>query len=184
MIYRPAPRRVLDGGTLAADFLGGTIVSDVERHEEQVRALEQDALPAAAASRSYVRSFRQMVFDGWGRQDVAAGLSNSVLARFGNAWQSDLRMAVSGNVVALAVWLSAARSADVCTVTVWVGGSATELATTLDGDSSLAALETVSAGAVGFEAGEEIGLRVTTGATWAPVTADLQAWIVVSLDVE
>lgn len=182
--YRPGPRRVLDGGTLAVDFLGGTIVGDVKRQEEQVRVLEQSALPAAAAERSYVRSFRQLVFDGWGRQDVAAGLSNVALARFGNAWQGELRAGVSGSVVALGVWLSGARTGGSCTVTVWVGGAATELAATLDGDASLAAMETTERNAISFEAGEAIELRVTTDAGWTPTTADLQAWIVVGLDVE
>jgi hypothetical protein len=184
MIYRPGPRRVLDGGTLVPDFLSGTIVGTVSRLEGQAREMEQNGLSAAAAERSYVRAFRQMVFDGWGRQDVAAGLSNSVLSRFGNAWQSELRMGVSGSVVALGVWLNATRSADSCTVTVWVGGVATELAATLDADAPWAALETAAVGAVAFEAGEEIALRLTTGATWEPLTADLQAWIVVGLDVE
>lgn len=184
MIYRPGPRRVLEGGSLMPDFLSGTIVGTVSRLEGQARDLEQNALSAAAAERSYVRAFRQMVFDGWGRQDVAAGLSNSGLSRFGNAWQGELRAGVSGSVVALGVWLNAARSAESCTVVVWVGGAATELAATLDGDAPWAALETVAPGAVAFEAGEEIGLRVSTGAAWAPVTADLQAWIVVGLDVE
>jgi hypothetical protein len=184
MIYRPGPRRVLEGGSLVSDFLSGTIVGAVSRLEGQAREMEQNALSAAAAERSYVRAFRQMVFDGWGRQDVAAGLSNAVLSRFGNAWQSELRMGVSGSVVALGVWLNAARSVDSCTVTVWVGGAATELAATLDEDAPWAALETATAGAVAFEADEEIALRVTTGAAWAPATGDLQAWIVVSLDVE
>ena len=93
-------------------------------------------------------------------------------------------MGCGGSVVALGVWLNAARSADSCAVAVWVGGAATELAATLDGDAPWAALETVAAGMVAFEAGEEIGLRVTTGAAWGPATADLQAWIVVSLNVE
>jgi hypothetical protein len=181
MIYRPGPRRVLDGGTLAADFLGGTFLGAVARLEGQAEEMQRSALSADAAARSYVRLFQQLVFDGWGRQDVAAALTDVELARFGNAWQAGLRLAVGGSVAALGVMASAARTAGTATVAVWVNGAATELAATLDDTDTLAALETADGGAT-FAAGEEISLRLTTSG-WAPVTADLQAWIVVSLDV-
>ena len=182
MIYRPGPRRVLDGGTLAADFLGETIVSQVARLDEQTRDLVESSLPLSVAGAAYVRSFGQLLLDGWGRENVAASLTNSALGRFGNSWQGGVRPPVSGSVIALAIWLSAARSAGSCTVTVWVEGAATELAAVIDGDAPLAVVETLAAGMAVFGEGEEITLRVTTTGAWAPASADLQAWIIVGLE--
>lgn len=179
---RQRSRRVFDGGTLVADFLGGTILRDVNRLDRQAEAVAEDKLSATAARSSYVRQMEQLVFDGWGMADVAAGLSNVALGRFGGLGQGGLRPAVGGSVVALGAQVSEQRTAGSLTVKVFVGGSATELTAEIDGGARWAALET-PADEVLFEADEEITVRVSSSGSWAPVTADVQAWIVVNLDV-
>lgn len=180
MIQRP--RRVFDGGSLLTSFLGRTIFSDVEQLRRETETASTEKLSAVAAQGSYVQQFQQLVFDGWGMQDVAVSLSNVVLNRFGNSWQSGLRPAVGGSVVALGIQVSQARTNGSCTVTVFIAGQASDLSATIDGDATLTVLEILSVGDVTFDAGEEITLRVSTSSTWAPVTADLTSWIVVNFD--
>lgn len=178
------PRRVFDGGTLVADYLGGTILGDVNRLNRQAESVAADKLSATAARSSYVQQMEQLVFDGWGMADVAAGLNNVALGRFGGAGQGGLRPAAGGSITALGVQVSEQRTAGSLTARVFVDGSATDLLVDIDGGARWTALETRPAGEVLFEAGEEITVRVSTSGSWAPVTADVQAWIVVDLDVE
>lgn len=179
---RQRPRRVFEGGSLLADFLGGTIVSDINRLSRQTESVEQEKLSATAARSGFVRPFQQLVFDGWGLQDVVAALSNVALGRFGTGWQTGLRPAVGGSVVALGVQMSEQRTGGNCTVRVFVDGSSTGLEAVIDGDARQTEMETRPAGEVLFAAGEEITLRVSTSGSWGPVTADLTAWIIVNMD--
>lgn len=181
---RQRPRRVFDGGTLVADFLGETILRDVNRLDRQAEVVAEDKLSATAARASYVRQMEQLVFDGWGMADVAAGLGNVALGRFGGLGQGGLRPAVGGSVTALGVQVSEQRTGGSLTVKVFVGGSATDLTAEIDGGARWAALETLPAGEVLFEADEEITVRVSSSGSWAPATADVQAWVVVNLDGE
>lgn len=177
-------RRVFEGGSLLADFLGRTIVGDVDRLNREAQTTTQDKLSTAAARQDYVRQFQQVVFDGWGLQDVGVSLSNVVLGRFGTGWQNGLRSAVGGSVVALGAQVSEQRTGGSCTVKVFVGGASTDLTAEIDGSERQTVLETRPSGEISFDAGEEITLRVSTAGSWAPVTADLTAWIIVNLDVE
>lgn len=179
---RQRPRRVFEGGSLLADFLGGTIVSDINRLSRQTESVEQEMLSTTAARSGFVRPFQQLVFDGWGLQDVVAALSNVALGRFGTGWQMGLRPAVGGSVVALGVQMSEQRTGGNCTVRVFVDGSSTGLEAVIDGDARQTEMETRPAGEVLFAAGEEITLRVSTSGSWGPVTADLTAWIIVNMD--
>jgi hypothetical protein len=176
-------RRVFEGGSLMPSFLGGTIVGDVSRLNRQAQAIDQEKLSTRSARRDYVRQLQEVVFDGWGMQDVAVSLSNVTLNRFGNSWQAGLRLATAGSVVALGAQVSDQRTAGSCTVKVYIGGSLTDLTAAIDADAKLAVLETRPAGEVLFDVGEEITLRVSTVSSWAPVTADLQAFIVVNLEL-
>lgn len=180
---RPQRRRVFEGGSLLPDFLSGSIVGDVADLATRTEAAERDKLGMVAAQRDYARQWQRLVFDGWGMDDVAASLGNVAMGRNGSVQQAGLRLGVGGSIRALGVCASEQRTAGSCTVKVYIGGAVTELTAALDGDNRQVVLETADAGEVTFEAEEEITLRVATTGSWGPITADVQAWISVDLEV-
>lgn len=176
------PRRALEGGTLLPDFLGdNSFLPRVARAERAIRTVQVSMLPAGAAADSYVRRFGSMVFAGWGRENVAANVSASELARFGLSWQAALVLPFAGAVQALMVGVNSARTGGSLTVEVFIGGSGTGLQAVIDAGSPLASGEFAPGGSLTFEAGEPITL-VLTSSSWGPTSADLTAMIEVAAE--
>lgn len=92
-------------------------------------------------------------------------------------------MPFAGQIVALALDLSAAATAGELTVGVTING--TENATTTQTvTTGTAARVLFDRDAVGFAAGDKIGVEITTNSTWDGLTADLAVNVFAALAVE
>lgn len=92
-------------------------------------------------------------------------------------------MPFAGQIVALSLDLSAAATAGELTVGVTING--TENATTTQTvTTGTAARVLFDRDAVGFAAGDKIGVEITTNSTWDGLTADLAVNVFAALAVE
>jgi hypothetical protein len=119
--------------------------------------------------------YRQTV-EGWYQDNVAANQTAVTLARNDGATLTGVWIAPRpGSVTAVSVKSNAARSAGTLTVEVYKGGVATGLTAVLDDDPTTFAATTQAKDTDAFVAGDELDIRITTDASWAPVTADIRA---------
>lgn len=94
-----------------------------------------------------------------------------------------LSMPFAGEVLSIAVDLSAAATAGTLTVGVTNGG--TENATTTQTIATAAAKTAIfPRGTMTFVAGDKLGVEVTTSGTWDATTADMSITVLVALTVE
>lgn len=178
-----------DGGFLAFLTKANTDTALVERmriFEAGAVAVGTSTLPTNAAFEvngdiKASGGFRQTI-DGWIQDNVAAGQSAVELTR-------DARWVAprAGSITAISVISTEARTADTCTVEVYkntglsgAAGSATGLTAVLDGTNTSKKQTTQAKDTDTFAAGDELYVVVTTGGSWAPVTADIR----VSIEVE
>ena len=111
-----------------------------------------------------------------------AGTSDATLEWPGN---TDVVMPFEGEVVAVTVASTAARTGGTLTVKPSVNGTAqSQPAATLDATNTQYAYARASRGQVAFKAGDRVGAAVTTDASWAPTTADIivVVWVLVRLE--
>jgi hypothetical protein len=71
------------------------------------------------------------------------------------------------------VYSNAARTAGTLTVEVTINGTGTGLTAVLDGSNTQTSMATQAKDTDAFGAGSRIGVKLTTDASWAPVTADI-----------
>lgn len=88
-----------------------------------------------------------------------------------------------GEIVAISVRASAARSNGTLTAEAMIGSTATGLTVALNGTNTQSAYSKQGRGSDTFKAGDKIGARLTTDASWAPVTADIVVvvWVLLAL---
>ena len=173
-------RRPLEGGTLMADFLGGSnLLSRTRRLEQSAEEMATEMLSASAAEGSYVRRRGAMLFTGWGQPNVPGSQSAVTLSRFGVAYQAPLVLPFAGSVISLMIGMSSARTAGTLTVEVYIAGSASGFQAVIDGTNTLTVEETAQVGEYAFDAGEQITLRITTSG-WTPTSADALVMIEVA----
>lgn len=123
--------------------------------------------------------------DGWYQNNAAASQTDVALTRLSgpghaaNAWIAP----VGGSI--LRVWVSSneARTAGTLEVEVYKNGSlfadATPTAVQINASNTTGRSLPVDKDEATFAFGDQLEIRVTTSATWAPVTADIRAGIVV-----
>lgn len=175
-------RRPLEGGTLLADFLGGSnLLSRTRELERKAEDIGTALLSSAAADQVYTRRRGALLFTGWGQASVSSGQSNVTLQRFGLSWQAPLVLPFSGSVTGLLVSLSTQQTSGSLTVKVYIAGSASGFEAVIDSENRLYVEETAQKGEYVFEAGEQITLRITT-ASWAPSSADVFVMLEVAGD--
>jgi hypothetical protein len=94
-----------------------------------------------------------------------------------------ITMPWAGSVVGLSVDLSAAATAGQLTVGVTLGGTE-QAATTQTITTAAAARAVFPQTAVKFNAGDKLGVEITTNAGWDATTADLAVFVYVLLDCQ
>lgn len=180
-IGKKSERRPLEGGTLLPDFLGrGNLLSRTHRLERQAREVSTSMLSLTAAESGYTRRRGALFMTGWAQSGVSAGQTNVTLNRFGVAAQAPLILPFAASVLSLMVVLTGARTSGTLTVKVYIAGADSGLAALIDTTGMLYVEETAAAGAFSFEAGEQVTLRLTTSAGWAPGTADMMVMVEVA----
>lgn len=156
-------------GAMERLFLGGNLVDRVEALERAGRAME----------RRVAAGELQTLVDGWRRTDVAAGLSKTVVNRFGGSADAGLILPVTVFIRGLMVSLNAARTGGTLTAVVYVAGAETELQGEIEaGNTQYSYTTSVVTMAA---AGEAIDIRLTTSGNWAPTSADLFAALVIEI---
>ncbi|MGQ0669334.1 MAG: hypothetical protein ACT4PO_06640 [Actinomycetota bacterium] len=87
-------------------------------------------------------------------------------------------------VVGISVRASAARTAGSLTVEAMIAGAATGLTAVLNATDTQSAYKRQGRGSDKGAKGGLVGARITTDATWAPVTADVEVtvWVLVYLE--
>jgi hypothetical protein len=105
---------------------------------------------------------------------LAASQTNLQLLRTRQttAVQRPVVMDRAGSIVGLSVDAGTARSGGSATFEVWKNGVATGLTTTLDATNTQTNFVAQAKDLDTFVAGDRIDVRVTTDASWAPVTAN------------
>lgn len=104
-------------------------------------------------------------------------------ATSGTTDNDEYTMPWPGEVVAISFEASAAGTAGSATLGASINGTE-DADTTLTVTTATSGYKRVPRGKAKFSAGAKIGLELTTGATWAPVTTDFAVQVWVLLHVE
>ena len=169
-----ARRRPLEGGTLLPDFLGqSNLLARTRRLERQSDDVATSLLSLTAAEGGYVRRRGALFMGGWGQANVSQSQTAVTLQRYGTSLHAPLILPFAGSVTSLMVGTTAARTNGSLTVTVYVAGTATAMAATIDDVNTLVVEERAAVGEIAFEAGEQVTLRITTPGNWTPTSADV-----------
>lgn len=110
--------------------------------------------------------------------NAAASLTAQQMASAGTALAQAV-MPWAGAITGLSVVSNEARLAGTLTVEVYKNGAGTGFTVVLDGTNTTRFFGTQAITADTFAAGDYLDLRVTTTATWLPITADITAdlWV-------
>ena len=123
-------------------------------------------------------------YDLYYQDNVAASQTAVLLARVDHATPPALNpnqiiMDSQGSVVEIWVRLSAARSAGTLTLTLHKNGVAQAMTVVIDGSNTTNNYTFAIQGTYNFVRYDLLALYITTDGSWAPITADLRAGIVV-----
>lgn len=113
------------------------------------------------------------------QDDVAAGQTSVYLKVPGTANGVDITMLFSGSIIGLSVASSENRTAGAATIEPAVAGVPTGLQVYLNAGTPNFARTTAAKDAYPFSAGQNLGVKLTTSADWAPTTADIVVAIVI-----
>lgn len=127
-----------------------------------------------------------IVMGPWSQNNSAASQTNVVLSSVRN---QTLRMERAGSIVGITVRVrkyADARTAGTLTVEALKNAAAltTPFTAVLNGTNTRGHAGQQATGVAGatFVAGDTIGIRITTDASWAPTTADIDVWLIVVED--
>ena len=112
--------------------------------------------------------------------DTAASQSNVALGLTDSSIVDDV-MPFDGEVVAVTVRATAARTGGTLDVEPTIDGSVIGMVAQLDATNTQSKSTTQPRETDRFSAGSRIGCNVTTDGSWAPVTADIRATVFVIL---
>lgn len=122
---------------------------------------------------------------GFHRENLADSLTASQLERsLSGALDAALPVVVThaGSIVGISVASTEARTASTATFEVYKNGAATGLTCVLDGTNTQYAFAVQAIDLDAVAAGDRLDVRVTTTGTWTPITADVEATIVLQYD--
>lgn len=122
---------------------------------------------------------------GFHRENLAASLTASQLERSLSATlDAALPVVVThaGSIVGISVASTEARTVSTATFEVYKNGVATGLTCVLDATNTTFAFAVQAIDLDAVAAGDRLDVRATTTGTWAPVTADVEAIIVLQYD--
>lgn len=143
-------------------FIGGNLFNRVENLERQAEELGRRG---DAAARSYFA-------DGWRRTNVAAGLSASIVDRFGSSADSGFIPAVKIRLTGFMAAINAARTGGDMTVALYLDSQAA-----LEGyiNAANSRYLYVTTEGIDIMPGIVVTFRLTTTGSWSPTSADLNA---------
>jgi len=124
----------------------------------------------------------QLVPVTFAQANVAASQTN-VQLKDASGQVEGLSMPFAGEVLSIAIDLTAAATAGSLTVGVTNGGTEAA-ATTQTITTATAAVKAFPRGTMLFAAGDKLGVEITSSATWDGITADLVVTVLVALAVE
>lgn len=152
----------MTAGRIEQHFIGGNLFNRVEILERQAEELGRRGDVAA----------RGYFVDGWRRTNVAAGLSASIVDRFGSAADSAFIPAVKIRLTGFMAAINASRSGGDMVVAVYLDSQAA-----LEGyiNASVSRYLNVAAEGIDIMPGVSVTFRLTTTGSWAPTSADLTA---------
>lgn len=107
------------------------------------------------------------------QDNASQGQSAVALLCLGDAARVGFPMPRAGSVTGVAVYSNEARTADSLTVDVTIDGTATGLQAVLDDTNTTHHEATQAKDLDTFTAGQLIGVKITTGGSWTPETADI-----------
>jgi hypothetical protein len=114
------------------------------------------------------------------QDNVAASQSAVALPVCGTSAVNEIEMPWAGSIVGISVLSNDARTADTLTVDATINGTVTGLQAALDGTNTTHHSATQAKDTDAFVAGDRVGVKITTGASWTPVTADIVVVVFVS----
>ena len=118
---------------------------------------------------------------GFSRQNVAASLSAVALNIQGSSDNTEYVMPYAGSIIGISIAANAARSAGTLTVDATIDGSVTGLQAILNASNTQYHYGTQAKDSDAFTAGQRVGVKITTDASWAPTTADIVVTIFVEM---
>jgi len=113
----------------------------------------------------------------WVDVDLAASLTNSDMTIAGQTGAIEVMLPFAGDIVAITVRSSEARTASTATFKITKNGTALGSGAILDETNTSQHKETFKEGQQTFAADDRIGVQVTTPAAWTPTTADVAVMI-------
>lgn len=113
--------------------------------------------------------------EGWYQNNVPASQTNQVMFRYNGPVADPYIAPRDGLALSVYVKSNEARTAGTLTATVFKAGVATTLTAVLDATNTTFKATKITGELVSFDAGDELDIRITTSAAWAPTTADIRA---------
>jgi len=113
--------------------------------------------------------------------NVAASQSAVALDVSGLAGNTEIVMPYAGSVLAISIASNAARAGGTLTVDVTINGVATGLQAVLDATNTTYHRATQAKDTDTFAAGDRLGVKITTDASWTPTTADIVVAVLVEM---
>ncbi len=114
--------------------------------------------------------------------DVAASQSAVAIAVSGTSAVTEIEMPWAGSVVGISILTNDSRTADSAVADATVNGSVTGLQATLDGSNADHHSATQAKDTDTFNAGDRLGVKLTTGGSWTPVSADIVVVVYVTFN--
>lgn len=114
-------------------------------------------------------------------EDVAASQSAVELPVCGSVVLR-AAMPIAGSIIGISVYSNEARTADTLTVDATIDGAVTGLQAILDVDNTTIHYAVQAKDVDSFVAGDAIGVKITTGGSWAPTTADILVTVFYTLN--
>jgi len=157
-----------------------------------VIAIQTELGTDPAQGKSTVKAYNQTEHDsdgehtfkypfGFKQDDVAASQSAVALPVLANT-ETGIVMPWGGSIVGICVQSNEARTADTLTIDATVNGTVTGLQAALDGTNTTHHYASQVKDTDSFSAGDTIGVKITTGGSWTPVTADILVYVFVTFN--
>lgn len=114
--------------------------------------------------------------------DVAASQSAVAIAVAGTSAVVEVEMPWAGSIVGISILTNDSRTADSAVADATINGTVTGLQATLDGTNADHHSATQAKDTDSFNAGDRLGVKLTTGGSWTPVSADIVVVVYVTFN--
>ena len=147
--------------------------------DDATRQFAEDLVTILQKDRQDLYDDLQVLFGALGstlsfmQSNVAANQSAVALNVLGLAGNTEFTMPKDGHITKVSIASNDARTAGTCTVDVTVNGTVQGVQAILNASNTTYHYNTYEREDKTFTAGQRIGVKITTSADWAPVTADI-----------